>query len=69
MELQVKRNMQITEVNLFVIDLRAVHNDLREVIEDAQCRYQKSADKKWTPAPRIEVGDHVFLLAKFIKST
>ena len=54
---------------MFVMDLRAVHNDLREVIEDAQCRYQKSADKKWTPAPRIEVGDHVFLLAKFIKST
>jgi len=26
-------------------------------------------NRKWTPAPRIEVGDHVFLLAKFIKST
>jgi len=26
-------------------------------------------DKRRTPAPKIEVGDHVFILARFIKST
>ena len=54
---------------MFVMDLRVVHNDLREAIKDAQHHYQKPADKKRIPAPRIEVGNHVFLLAKFIKST
>jgi len=35
MELQVKCDAQITEANSFVMDLRTVHNDLREAIEDA----------------------------------
>jgi len=69
MELQVKCDAQITEANSFVIDLRTVHNNLREAIEDTQHHYQKSVDKKWTPAPKIEVGNHIFLLTKFIKST
>ena len=64
-----KCDAQIIEVDLFVMDLRVVHNDLREAIKDVQHHYQKPADKKRTPASRIEVGDHVFLLAKFIKST
>jgi len=34
-----------------------------------QYRYQLSVDKKRTLVPKIKVGDHVFILAKFIKST
>jgi len=69
MYLQVKNNVQTMEANSFVIDLRVVHNNLRKAIEDTQCHYQLSVDKRRTPVPKIEVGDHVFILAKFIKST
>jgi len=69
MHLQVENNAQTVEVNSFVTDLRVVHDDLRKRIEDAQRCYQLSADKKRTPAPKIEVDDCVFILTKFIKST
>jgi len=57
------------EANSFVTDLRVVHDDLKKRIEDVQHRYQLSADKRRTPAPKIEVGDCMFILTKFIKST
>jgi len=69
MHLQVENNVQTAEANTFVTDLRVVHDDLRKQIEDVQRCYQLSADKRRTPAPKIEVGDRVFILAKFIKST
>ena len=67
--LQVENNAQTVEANSFVTDLRVVHNDLRKAIEDMQHRYQLSVDKRRTLAPKIEVGNCVFILAKFIKST
>ena len=67
--LQVENNAQTVEANSFVTDLRVVHNDLKKAIEDTQRCYQLSADKRRTLAPKIEVGDCVFILAKFIKST
>ena len=69
MHLQVENNAQTAEVNSFVTDLRVVHDDLRKAIKDVQRCYQLSADKRRTPAPKIEVGDCMFILAKFIKST
>jgi len=69
MQLQVENDVQITEADSFVIDLRLVHNDLKRVIEDAQYHYQIPVDKRRTPAPKIEVGNHVFILARFIKLT
>ena len=69
MQLQVENNTQIMDADLFVTDLRLVHNNLKRAIEDTQCCYQIPADKRRTPAPKIEVGDHVFILARFIKST
>ena len=57
------------EVNSFVTNLRVVHDDLRKAIEDTQHCYQLSADKRRTPVPKIEVGNHMFILTKFIKST
>jgi len=65
----VENNTQTAEANSFVADLRVVHDDLRKAIEDMQCCYQLSADKGRIPAPKIEVSDYVFILAKFIKST
>jgi len=69
MQLQVENNARITEADSFVTDLRLVHDNLKRAIEDAQRRYQIPADKRRTPAPKIEVGDCVFILARFIKST
>jgi len=69
MQLQVERFVQVTEANSFVTDLKIVHKDLRTAIKDAQRRYQAPADRRHSPAPKIEIGDHVFILAKFIKST
>jgi len=68
-QLQVENNARIMEVDSFVTDLRLVHDDLKRAIEDAQRRYQIPADKRRTPAPKIEVGDRVFILTRFIKST
>jgi len=69
MHLQVENNAQTMETNSFVTDLRVVHNNLRKAIENTQRRYQLSTDKRRTPAPKIEVGNCMFILAKFIKST
>jgi len=69
MQLQVENNAQITEADSFVTDLRLVHDNLKRAIEDAQRRYQILADKRRIPASKIEVGDHMFIFARFIKST
>jgi len=52
-----------------VADLKSVHEDLKKAIADAQHCYQIPADRRHTPAPKIEVGDCVSILAKFIRST
>ena len=69
MQLQMENDAWITEIDSFVTDLRLVHDDLKRAIEDAQRRYQIPADKRRTPAPKIEMGDCVFILTRFIKST
>ena len=69
MQLQVENNAQIAEVDSFVTDLRLVHDDLKRAIKDAQHCYQIPADKRRTPVPKIEMGDCMFILARFIKST
>jgi len=69
MQLQVKCVAQATEANSFITDLKTVHEELRTVIKDVQRHYQAPADKRCSPAPKIEIGDCVFILAKFIKST
>jgi len=69
MQLQVENNARIMEADSFVTNLRLVYDDLKGMIEDAQYHYQIPVDKRRTPAPKIEVGNHVFILARFIKST
>ena len=69
MQLQVENNAQIIEADSFVTDLRLVHDNLKRAIEDTQRHYQIPVDKRRTPAPKIEVGDHMFILTRFIKST
>jgi len=68
MQLQIECNIRVTKASLFVIDLKSVHEDLKKAITDAQCHYQTPVDKRCTPAPKIEVGNHIFILARFIRS-
>ena len=69
MQLQVENDVRIMEVDSFVTDLRLVHDDLKRAIKDAQHHYQIPADMRRTPAPKIKVGDRMFILTRFIKST
>jgi len=69
LQVQVERVAQTAEADSFVADLKTVHEDLKKAIKDAQRRYQIPADKRRTPAPEIKIGDRVFILAKFIRST
>ena len=52
-----------------VADIDELHTELKRVIAEAQKRYQASADSRRSPAPDIKVGDQVFVLAKFIRTT
>ena len=69
LQVQVERVVQTSEADFFVADLKAVHEDLKKEIKDAQRRYQILADKRHTPVPKIKIGNHIFILAKFIRST
>jgi len=42
---------------------------MKHAISEAQQHYQSLVDKKCSPAPKIQVGDFVFVLAKFIRMT
>ena len=53
----------------FVTDLDDLHQELRKHIAEAQQRYQGPADKRRSPAPDFQVGQHSFVLAKFFRST
>ena len=69
MHLQVKCVVQATGADSFVTNLKIVHKDLRIAIENAQWYYQVPVDKRCSLAPKIEIDNHVFILAKFIKFT
>ena len=55
--------------NDFVLDLEKIHNKLKQTIRTAQHCYQTAVDRKCSPDPKIQVGDQVFILAKFIRTT
>jgi len=50
----------------FMIELVTVHEKLKKNIARAQAHYQPFVDAKRKPASNIQVGDSVFVLAKFI---
>ena len=44
-------------------------SNLKQTLADSQAHYQKHTDIHWATPSKIEVGDLVFVLAKFIKTT
>jgi len=53
----------------YAVDLKLLHQYLREEITNAQLRYQGPADAKRTPALDFKVGDQVYMKAKYFRST
>ena len=53
----------------FAVDLDELHAHLRENLRIAQQRYQVQADKHRLPAPDFPIGSHVFVNAKWIKTS
>src|SRR5947209_771216 len=45
------------------------HQELKTQIAEAQKRYQVSADQHQIPAPNFEIGNQVFVKAKFFRTT
>jgi len=53
----------------YAVDLKSLHQYLREEMANAQLRYQGLADAKRTLAPDFKVGDQVYVKAKYFRST
>src|SRR5882724_4887465 len=53
----------------FVTDLDKLHQQLRQHIADAQCRYQTSADSQQLLAPEFKIGSQVYVKAQFFCTT
>jgi len=68
--LQVQSNGELPSLSAssFIADLESIHTKLKLSIKAAQECYQKPADAHRTPAPNIQIGNLVFILAKFIKT-
>jgi len=68
--LQVQKNRELPSLlaSSFIADLESIHTELKLSIKVVQERYQKPADAHRTPAPNIQIGNLVFILAKFIKT-
>jgi len=66
---QVKRDSTLGPTNKYTSKLEEIHTRLKQSIRMAQRRYQTTADRRHSPDPKILVGDLVFILVKFIKTT
>jgi hypothetical protein len=64
-----ERDVANTYAKDYVVDLQQLHQFLRESITSAQERYKETADRKRLPDPRFDIGDKVFISAKYIKTT
>lgn len=66
---QLERELASANAREYVADLDDLHSELKRAIAEAQKRYQVSADSHRTSPPDIKIGDEVFVLAKFIRTT
>src|SRR6267154_1804053 len=64
-----ERDIASARAQEFAVDLDQLHTILKSEISAAQKRYQRSADVRRAPAPDFEVGQEVFVKAKFFKTT
>src|SRR5215475_1887399 len=69
LDIRLDQDLTSSRAQEFVVDLDELHHELRQVIAEAQERYQKSADIRRMPTPDFKIGDEAFVLAKFIRSS
>jgi len=62
-------NLLLESAKNYATDLDTVLSDLKQALAELQARYQVYADVRWATSPKIEVGDSVFVLAKFNRTT
>ena len=53
----------------YVIDLDALHQEMKTAISAAQRRYQGPADRRRQAPPELAVGSKAYVLAKFLRTT
>src|SRR5260370_12354574 len=57
------------EAKCFISDLDDLHTELKQSIMRAQECYQKYTDEHCSPAPLLEIGDRVYVKAKYFCTT
>jgi len=64
-----KHDLSLAQAREYVVDLESLHEYLHGEMAAAQKRYQGPADARRSPTPDFKVGDHVFVKAKYFRST
>jgi len=64
-----ERDMTSARARDYAVDLESLHQYLCEEMANTQLRYQGPADVKRTPAPDFQVGNQVYVKAKYFRST
>ena len=62
-------NLSLARAREYTVDLESLHQYLREEMAAAQKRYQGPTDARRSPAPDFKVSDHVYVKAKYFRST
>jgi len=63
------QDLPSVDAQQFAQNLASAHSELKESIRDAQKHYQLPADARRSPPPSFQVGDQVFMLAKYLRTT
>src|SRR5260221_2653769 len=58
-----------SEAQRYMSDLDQLHSQLKVSIAEAQECYQKAVDRQQIPSPAFRIGDHVYVKAKFFRTT
>ena len=69
LDIQLEQASLSGAVQNYSANLEEIHTQLKQSIADTQACYKKFTDNRQSPAPRINVGNSVYILAKFIKTT
>jgi len=64
-----KHDLSLARAREYVVDLESLHEYLHGEMAAAQKRYQGPADARRSPTPDFKVGDHIFVKAKYFRST
>jgi len=69
LQVQTMHKLASIPAEKFVVDLKDIHMRLKQAIAEAQSRYQGLADTRHLKAPTFQLGNTIFILAKFVRTT